>query len=114
MGAKFAHVAKKQTRNSKQSKRRIEMTFELPDLPYDYDALEPHIDEATMRIHHDKHHQAYINNLKAALDWRDSPFQDYASAPVGAVKPSGAAWTRMASGTTTEALSQSDARCVST
>ena len=44
------------------------MTFELPDLPYDYNALEPHIDEATMRIHHDKHHQAYINNLKAALE----------------------------------------------
>ena len=44
------------------------MTFELPDLPYDYNALEPHIDEATMRLHHDKHHQAYINNLKAALE----------------------------------------------
>ncbi len=44
------------------------MTHELPDLPYNYNALEPHIDEATMRVHHDKHHQAYINNLKAALE----------------------------------------------
>ncbi len=40
----------------------------LPDLPYDYNALEPHIDEQTMRIHHTKHHQTYINNLNDALD----------------------------------------------
>jgi len=44
------------------------MTFTLPDLPYDYTALEPHIDEQTMRIHHDKHHQGYVNNLNAALE----------------------------------------------
>lgn len=43
------------------------MTFTLPPLPYDYAALEPHIDEATMRIHHDKHHAGYVNNLNAAL-----------------------------------------------
>ena len=42
--------------------------FTLPDLPYDYAALEPHVDEQTMRIHHDKHHQAYITNLNAALE----------------------------------------------
>jgi Fe-Mn family superoxide dismutase len=42
--------------------------FTLPDLPYDYNALEPHIDEQTMRIHHTKHHQAYVNNLNAALE----------------------------------------------
>ena len=42
--------------------------FTLPDLPYDYNALEPHIDEQTMRIHHDKHHAAYVNNLNAALE----------------------------------------------
>src|ERR687884_1699242 len=41
--------------------------FELPPLPYDYSALEPHIDEQTMRIHHDKHHQAYVDNANAAL-----------------------------------------------
>jgi Fe-Mn family superoxide dismutase len=44
------------------------MAFELPPLPYDYDALEPHIDEQTMRVHHDKHHQAYVDNANAALE----------------------------------------------
>ena len=44
------------------------MAFEVPPLPYDYAALEPHIDEATMRVHHDKHHQAYVDNANAALD----------------------------------------------
>ena len=43
------------------------MPYQLPDLPYDYAALEPHIDEQTMRIHHDKHHQAYVDNANAAL-----------------------------------------------
>jgi len=44
------------------------MAHELPKLPYDFAALEPHIDAQTMQIHHDKHHQAYVNNLNAALD----------------------------------------------
>lgn len=44
------------------------MAHELPDLPYGYDALEPHIDAETMRIHHTKHHQGYVNNLNAALE----------------------------------------------
>lgn len=44
------------------------MAFQLPDLPYGFDALEPHIDTATMQIHHGKHHQAYINNLNAAIE----------------------------------------------
>lgn len=44
------------------------MAYELPPLPYDYNALEPHIDEQTMRIHHDKHHAAYVNNVNAALE----------------------------------------------
>jgi superoxide dismutase, Fe-Mn family len=43
------------------------MAFELPPLPYDYSALEPHIDAQTMQLHHDKHHQAYVNNLNTAL-----------------------------------------------
>jgi Fe-Mn family superoxide dismutase len=48
------------------------MAFTLPPLPYPYNALEPHIDERTMQIHHDKHHAAYVNNLNAALE----PFPD--------------------------------------
>lgn len=44
------------------------MKFELPPLPYAFDALEPHIDAQTMQIHHDKHHAAYVNNLNAALE----------------------------------------------
>ena len=44
------------------------MAHELPPLPYDYNALEPHIDEQTMRIHHDKHHATYVKNLNAALE----------------------------------------------
>ena len=42
--------------------------FTLPDLPYAYDALEPHIDARTMEIHYTKHHAAYMNNLNAALE----------------------------------------------
>lgn len=42
--------------------------FELPNLPYEYNALEPHIDEKTMKIHHTKHHQGYVNKLNAALE----------------------------------------------
>ena len=52
------------------------MPHELPPLPYAYDALEPSIDEQTMRIHHDKHHGAYVTNLNAALEgteWIDRP-----------------------------------------
>ncbi|MFL6037246.1 MAG: superoxide dismutase [Gaiellaceae bacterium] len=50
------------------------MAFEVPPLPYDYSALEPHIDEQTMRVHHDKHHQAYVDNANKALEgtqWAD-------------------------------------------
>src|SRR5918911_4826659 len=54
------------------------MPYEVPDLPYDYAALEPHIDEATMRVHHDKHHKAYVDNGNAALEgteWADRPVE---------------------------------------
>ena len=44
------------------------MPYEVPDLPYDYAALEPHIDEQTMHLHHDKHHQAYVDKANAALE----------------------------------------------
>ncbi len=44
------------------------MAFEVPPLPYDYTALEPYIDKETMHLHHDKHHQAYVTNLNAALE----------------------------------------------
>jgi Fe-Mn family superoxide dismutase len=47
------------------------MAFELPDLPYAYDALEPHVDEQTMRIHHDKHHAGYVAKLNAAIEGQD-------------------------------------------
>lgn len=47
------------------------MAFELPSLPYAYDALEPHIDARTMEIHHGKHHQGYTNNLNAAVEAAD-------------------------------------------
>ncbi|HEX9381145.1 MAG TPA: superoxide dismutase [Gaiellaceae bacterium] len=55
------------------------MPFEVPALPYDYNALEPHIDEQTMRIHHDKHHQAYVDNANKALEgteWADRPVEE--------------------------------------
>ena len=47
------------------------MAFQLPTLNYAYDALEPHVDARTMEIHHSKHHQAYVNNLNAALEGTD-------------------------------------------
>jgi Fe-Mn family superoxide dismutase len=55
------------------------MPYEVPPLPYDYGALEPHIDEQTMRVHHDKHHQAYVDKVNAALegtDWADRDIEE--------------------------------------
>lgn len=54
------------------------MAYELPPLPYDYSALEPHIDTQTMQLHHDKHHAAYVNNLNAALQNNS----EFASLPI--------------------------------
>jgi Fe-Mn family superoxide dismutase len=59
------------------------MPFEVPPLPYDYAALEPHIDEQTMRLHHDKHHQAYVDNANNALagtEWEDNPVESVLAA----------------------------------
>jgi superoxide dismutase, Fe-Mn family len=55
------------------------MPFQVPELPYDYAALEPHIDEQTMRLHHDKHHQAYVDKANAALEgtqWADATVEE--------------------------------------
>jgi superoxide dismutase, Fe-Mn family len=55
------------------------VAYDVPPLPYDYDALEPHIDEATMKLHHDKHHQAYVDKANGALEgteWEDKPIEE--------------------------------------
>ena len=55
------------------------MAYSVPPLPYDYNALEPHIDEQTMRVHHDKHHQAYVDKANAALEgtkWAEQPVEE--------------------------------------
>lgn len=73
------------------------MTFELPDLPYDYDALEPHLDAMTMEIHHSKHHNGYTNNLNAAVEGNglsgasiETLLADYSDIP--AVRNNGGGW----------------------
>src|SRR3984893_14756455 len=56
-----------------------DMAFSVPPLPYAYDALEPHIDKATMEFHHDKHHQAYVDKANAALEgteWAEKPVEE--------------------------------------
>ena len=55
------------------------MAYEVPPLPYDYNALEPTIDEQTMQLHHDKHHQAYVdkaNDALAGTEWEDKPVEE--------------------------------------
>jgi Fe-Mn family superoxide dismutase len=60
----------KTARQDRRARTRKEnpLAYEVPALLYDYAALEPHIDEATMKLHHDKHHQAYVTNLNAAIE----------------------------------------------
>ena len=70
------------------------MSFELPKLPYDYDALEPHIDSRTMEIHHSKHHNGYTNNLNNAISGTDlegKTIEEICSSPElsGAVRNNG-------------------------
>ena len=70
------------------------MSFELPNLPYAYDALEPHIDARTMEIHHSKHHQGYTNNLNNAIagtDMEGKSIEDICATPglSGAVRNNG-------------------------
>ncbi|NHB64342.1 MULTISPECIES: superoxide dismutase [Acinetobacter] len=58
------------------------MSYTLPELPYAYDALEPHIDAKTMEIHHAKHHQTYINNINAGIEgteWEDLSVEELVS-----------------------------------
>ncbi len=60
------------------------MSFELPKLPYNYNALEPHIDAKTMEIHHSKHHNGYTNNLNNAIsnsDFKDKSIEKICSSP---------------------------------
>src|SRR3954470_4663351 len=63
-----AHRRRKEQWHQNWHREDIAMAFTLPNLPYAFDALEPHIDAQTMQIHHGKHHQAYVNNLNAAIE----------------------------------------------
>jgi superoxide dismutase, Fe-Mn family len=67
------------TQRNRQSTEGAQMAYSVPPLPYAYDALEPHIDKLTMEIHHDKHHQAYVDKVNAALEGTaltDAPIED--------------------------------------
>src|SRR5205823_15023260 len=77
-GASIARAVSERCSLESDETKEGEMAFEVPPLPYDYAALEPHIDEQTMRVHHDKHHQAYVDNANKALDgteWADRPVE---------------------------------------
>src|SRR5207237_672389 len=67
-GASIARAGSERCSLEPDETKEGEMAFEVPPLPYDYAALEPHIDEQTMHLHHDKHHQAYVDKANAALE----------------------------------------------
>ncbi len=84
------------------------MAFELPPLPYAFDALEPTIDARTMEIHHDKHHQAYVTNLNAALEgteWADRPIEQVLATLTRSPRTSAPPCATTAAGTPTTACS---------
>src|SRR5579864_2044970 len=64
---KLLNTGRQRRPSSQLYLRRFVMAFEVPPLPYDYNALEPYIDTQTMQLHHDKHHAAYVNNLNNAV-----------------------------------------------
>ena len=84
------------------------MAYEVPPLPYDYAALEPHIDEATMKVHHDKHHQAYVDKANGALEGTDLRRQADRGGPEGprlaALRQAGPPCATTAAATTTTRL----------
>src|SRR5438552_2727997 len=73
-GASIARAVSERCSLEPDETKEGEMAFEVPPLPYDYAALEPHIDEQTMRLHHDKHHQAYVDKANAALEGSEHAF----------------------------------------
>ena len=84
------------------------MAYSVPPLPYAYDALEPHIDKATMEFHHDKHHQAYVDKANAALEgteWADKPDRGGAQEPRQPRRQEGPPSKTTAAATTTTASS---------
>ena len=68
---KLLNTGRQRQPSSQLYLRRFVMAFEVPPLPYDYNALEPYIDTQTMQLHHDKHHAAYVNNLNNAVNNTD-------------------------------------------
>src|SRR6185295_14127556 len=66
--SEFTANARRSRHAGSELRGETKMAFTLPVLPYDFSALEPHIDAKTMEIHHGKHHQTYVNNLNAAIE----------------------------------------------
>src|SRR5437763_1557226 len=78
-GASIARAVSERCSLEPDETKEGEMAFEVPPLPYDYAALEPHIDEQTMHLHHDKHHQAYVDKVNDAIagtEWAEKPIQE--------------------------------------